>query len=111
MHVVVVDPRLFHCSNAKGKFRVEEVHSFSQEDLSDEDVFLLDAHDSLYVWVGSKANKDEILEAAEFAERYVKEADDGREDGCPVTRVSAGFEPVLFTQHFIGWNPMVRESC
>ena len=48
------DPRLFHLSNATGSFRVEEVFAFEQEDLNDEDVYLLDSFTTVFLWVGSK---------------------------------------------------------
>jgi hypothetical protein len=36
------DPRLFHGSNATGTFRLEEIFNFSQDDLDNDDVFILD---------------------------------------------------------------------
>lgn len=103
--VADAEPRLFQASNGKSGFYVEEITNFSQEDLNDEDVMLLDTYSSLFVWVGSCSNKEEQQQAVEFAERYIKEVDDGRDSDCPILRVCAGFEPILFTQHFVGWNP------
>ena len=59
--------RLFHCSNASGRFRVEEVLDFSQEDLEEDDVMILDAWKELFVWVGESARKEEKHEAIKTA--------------------------------------------
>ncbi|XP_020630345.1 villin-1-like [Orbicella faveolata] len=59
--------RLFHCSNASGRFRVEEVLDFSQEDLEEDDVMILDAWKELFVWVGESARKEEKHEAIRTA--------------------------------------------
>ncbi|XP_021339907.1 gelsolin-like, partial [Mizuhopecten yessoensis] len=37
-------PRLMQCSNATGRFRVEEILEFTQQDLCEGDVMLLDTH-------------------------------------------------------------------
>ncbi len=110
-------PRLFQCSNASGAFNVEELFNFSQEDLDPNDVFLLDAYNEVYVWVGDKSNAQEKKMSLDAALEYVKNATDGRSPGrfrnapyeliqldTPVIKVSAGAEPPMFTAQFIGWN-------
>lgn len=40
-------PRLFECSNKTGRFFVTEVTQFTQDDLSENDVMLLDTWDQV----------------------------------------------------------------
>lgn len=40
-------PRLFECSNKTGKFLATEITNFTQDDLEQDDVFLLDAWDQV----------------------------------------------------------------
>lgn len=40
-------PRLFECSNQTGRFIVTEVTRFTQDDLSEDDVMLLDTWDQV----------------------------------------------------------------
>ena len=40
-------PRLFECSNKTGRFIVTEVTQFTQDDLSEDDVMLLDTWDQV----------------------------------------------------------------
>lgn len=42
-------PRLFECSNKTGRFIVTEVSQFTQDDLSEDDVMLLDTWDQVTV--------------------------------------------------------------
>lgn len=42
-------PRLFECSNKTGRFIVTEVTHFTQDDLSEDDVMLLDTWDQVRV--------------------------------------------------------------
>jgi len=45
-------------------FQVKEIYNFVQDDLTTEDVFLLDCQSEVYVWIGSNSNiksKEEAL--------------------------------------------------
>ena len=61
----VKEPRLFQLSNSSGALDVDEVCNFSQEDLVDDDVMLLDTYATVYVWLGSNANEQEKRYVAE----------------------------------------------
>ena len=47
----VLPPRLFQISNATGNIRVEEFAEFGQDDLVEEDVMLLDASHTIFIWL------------------------------------------------------------
>mmetsp|Transcript_10820 Transcript_10820/g.14042 ORF Transcript_10820/g.14042 Transcript_10820/m.14042 type:complete len:834 (+) Transcript_10820:53-2554(+) len=99
------EPRLFEVSNSTGLLDVDEIVGFSQDDLNNDDVMILDCFSSVFVWVGSESNETERREAISIAEQYISNAVDGRDPHCPIIRVSPGNEPVMFTQHFLGWDP------
>lgn len=61
------EPRLFWGSNASGSFKVEEIFNFTQDDLAEDDVFILDTYNEVYVWVGSGSNDVEKKMALETA--------------------------------------------
>jgi len=109
------DPRLFHCSDVTGGFRVEEIEAFGQEDLVDSDVMLLDCFQLVFVWIGSKANPDEKRNAMEVAQKYVAQSIDGRDANTPIYRVEAGNEPLLFKCQFHAWDDRLQkvqgDSC
>ena len=46
---------------------MEELLDFSQEDLEEDDVMILDAWKELFVWVGEHARKEEKREAVTTA--------------------------------------------
>ena len=63
-----MDPMLYLCSNATGRFEMESIFDFSQADLEEEDVYLLDSHTSIFVWIGKQANDEEKKLALETAQ-------------------------------------------
>lgn len=67
------EPRLFHVSNSTGYMFLKEVAAFTQEDLINDDVYILDAYDTLYLWIGNKSNKFERKGAYTKAEKYLAE--------------------------------------
>lgn len=44
------EARLFHCSNAHGYFHMREFYNFTQEDLMNNDVMVLDTYNTIYMW-------------------------------------------------------------
>lgn len=97
------EPRLFQCVITNG-FKVDEVFNFTQDDLTQDDVMLLDTFDEVFVWIGHDANRSKKESALKVALDYVKNAPDGRSVDTPVFKVEAGCEPPNFTCHFLGWN-------
>jgi hypothetical protein len=98
------DPRLFHCSNMMGYFKITEIMDFQQEDLINDDVMILDTFSEVYIWCGALARPEEKKEAFKAALDFVKNSPDGRSPDTPVYRIEAGNEPPIFTCHFQGWN-------
>lgn len=52
-------PRLFNVSNQGGFMFVKEVFGYVQEDLDNTDVMILDAYNTVYIWIGNKSNQHE----------------------------------------------------
>lgn len=98
------DPRLFECSTVTGSFDVTEIVNFAQDDLNMDDVYLLDAFTSLYLWIGSNANETEIRMAKEVADKYLTAATDGRDTSTPIVTVHCKSEPLMFTCNFLAWD-------
>lgn len=97
--------RLFVCSNTTGMFKVTEIFPFTQQDLLEDDVMLLDTFDEIYVWVGKGANRLERQKALETAINYLKSDPTGRtEDDTRLIQIKQGYEPSTFTSHFHGWD-------
>uniref|UniRef100_A0A8C7E623 Scinderin n=1 Tax=Naja naja TaxID=35670 RepID=A0A8C7E623_NAJNA len=98
-------PRLYGCSNKTGRFIIEEVPGeFTQEDLAEDDVMLLDTWDQVFVWIGKDANETERVESVKSAKNYIETDPSGRDKGTPVVIVKQGFEPPTFTGWFLGWD-------
>ena len=109
------EPRLFQLSDRFGAFAVEEVAQFGQEDMLQDDVYMLDVGTSVYLWVGSGASAKEKTKGFECAAKYVLSATDGRDKDGPIITVACGNEPMLFTQFFPNWDhdkfQKVRGGC
>ncbi|KAF7240355.1 Advillin [Varanus komodoensis] len=98
-------PRLFECSNKTGRFIVIEITDFTQEDLSESDVMLLDTWDQIFLWIGKEASVVERKEALTTAQEYLQTHPSGRETDTPILIIKQGFEPPTFTGWFLAWDP------
>lgn len=105
------EPRLFNVSNASGYMWMEEVPAFGQEDLNNEDSYILDAYSTIFVWVGNKSNKFEKKGAFARADKYLEGLKDSRvKSEVVIEEVLAGREPPTFQVQFIQWEPEVAEK-
>ncbi|KAI5560544.1 hypothetical protein BDE02_16G054100 [Populus trichocarpa] len=101
----VRDPHLFTFSFNKGKFQVEEVYNFSQDDLLTEDILILDTHAEVFVWVGQYVDPKEKQNVFDIGQKYIEMAVslDGLSPNVPLYKVSEGNEPSFFTTYF-SWD-------
>ncbi|XP_072238485.1 advillin isoform X1 [Leuresthes tenuis] len=104
---VVLDhePRLFECSNKTGRFIVTEVTQFTQDDLNEDDVMLLDTWDQVLLWIGKEANEVERKEAVVTSQEYLRTHPGNRDPDTPIVLIKQGFEPPTFTGWFTAWDP------
>lgn len=100
------DPHLFAFSFNKGKFEVEEIYNFSQDDLLTEDVLILDTRAEVFTWVGQSVEPREKQNAFEIGQKYVELASalEGLSPKVPLYKVTEGNEPCFFTTYF-SWDP------
>ncbi|XP_056128909.1 advillin [Lampris incognitus] len=98
-------PRLFECSNKTGRFMVTEVPQFTQDDLTQDDVMLLDTWDQVFLWVGHEANEVERREAVATSQEYLRTHPGSRDSHTPVILIKQGYEPPTFTGWFTAWDP------
>ncbi|XP_076943018.1 villin-2-like [Bidens hawaiensis] len=103
---IVREPHLFGISSNKGKFEIEEIYSFEQDDLLAEDIMILDTHAEVIVWVGQSVDPKEKQSAFETGQKYIDLAAsvDGLSPYVPLFRVQEGSEPCFFTTYF-SWDP------
>ncbi|XP_054284246.1 villin-1-like isoform X2 [Macrosteles quadrilineatus] len=100
-----IPARLFHCSNATGVFKVEEMVNFTQVDLVPDDVMLLDTWDAIFLWIGQHANREEKKQSITLAFNYLRTDPAGRDPDTPILQIKQGFEPPNFTGFFGVWDP------
>ncbi|XP_034441046.1 advillin [Hippoglossus hippoglossus] len=98
-------PRLFECTNKTGRFIVTEVTQFTQDDLNEDDVMLLDTWDQVFLWLGKEANAVERKEAVVTSQEYLHTHPGNRDPDTPIFSVKQGFEPPTFTGWFTAWDP------
>jgi len=97
--------RLFHCSNASGKFKVQEIFDFTQQDLDTSDVMLLDVYDCVFVWIGKGSNDEEKELSFQAAMDFLDlDTTPRNSQNTLIMEIKEGVEPLEFTQKFNGWK-------
>ena len=70
-----------------------------------DDIMLLDAYSTIFVWIGNRSNDFEKRGAFKSASKYIESIRDERDkSNVQIVEVEAGKEPISFTVHFSDWN-------
>lgn len=99
------DPHLFSCTFSNGNLKVTEIYNFTQDDLMTEDIFILDCHSEIFVWVGQQVDSKNKLHALTIGEKFL-ERDfllEKLSGEAPIYIVMEGSEPPFFTR-FFSWD-------
>ncbi|KAL6730676.1 hypothetical protein Aduo_001630 [Ancylostoma duodenale] len=97
-------PRLYQVSDKRGRLAVEEISNFDQESLDGDDVMILDAQNSIYVWIGAGANPEEKMEAENTAQKYLQQGALPRPGDTTIEVVHQGEETPTFKGFFRKWD-------
>ncbi|KAF1887650.1 hypothetical protein Lal_00040704 [Lupinus albus] len=95
------DPHLFSCNFSKGN-DVKEIYNFSQDDLMTEDIFILDIHSEIFVWIGQQFDPKNRLQALTIGEKFLEHDFLQEKVSCvaPIYVVMEDSEPPFFTRFF-----------
>lgn len=98
----VEDPHLFTLTCADGDFKVKEIYNFAQDDLTTEDVLILDCHEEIHVWIGSHSNVKSKQQAILLGMKFLQTDPlvEGLSSETPIYVITEGREPLFFTRFF-----------
>ncbi|WVZ17975.1 hypothetical protein V8G54_005297 [Vigna mungo] len=102
MKISYLDYFLLQCINSKQYFQVTEVYNFSQDDLMTEDIFILDCHSEIFVWVGQQVDSKSRLQALTIGEKFLEHDFllEKLSRVAPIYVIMEGSEPPFFTRFF-----------
>lgn len=97
--------RLFRCSNDKGYFSIsEKCTDFCQDDLSDDDIMILDNGSQVFLWIGPKSSEVEVKLAYKSAQVYVQNLRLKDSNPRQLMLTFKGKESKKFTKCFHAWG-------
>ncbi|KAH0937530.1 hypothetical protein HID58_004991 [Brassica napus] len=82
--------------------KVTEIFNFTQDDLMTEDIFILDCHTEIFVWVGQQADPKKKPKVLAIGEKFLKHDFllENLASETPIYIVTEGNEPPFFTRFF-----------
>jgi hypothetical protein len=90
--------KLFRLSDQGGALNIAACASATRKELDTNDVFILDAGNEVFTWIGKGASAGERSKALHFAQDYLRVNPD-RPAWLPITRVLEGAENEVFLNH------------
>ncbi|KAF8102596.1 hypothetical protein N665_0198s0294 [Sinapis alba] len=96
------DPHLFSCTFSNENLKVTEIFNFTQDDLMTEDIFILDCHTEIFVWVGQQVDPKKKPQVLAIGEKFLKHDFllENLTSETPIYIVTEGNEPPFFTRFF-----------
>ncbi|KAF8093794.1 hypothetical protein N665_0377s0006 [Sinapis alba] len=96
------DPHLFSCTFSNETLKVTEIFNFTQDDLMTEDIFILDCHTEVYVWVGQQVDPKKKPQVLAIGEKFLKHDFllENLASETPIYIITEGNEPPFFTRFF-----------
>ncbi|KAF3590379.1 hypothetical protein DY000_02027602 [Brassica cretica] len=100
------DPHLFSCTFTKEILKVTEIYNFTQDDLMTEDIFIVDCHSEIFVWVGQEVVPKNKLQALTIGEKFIEKDSllEKLSPEAPIYVIMEGGEPSFFTRVFTSWD-------
>ncbi|KAF3486079.1 hypothetical protein F2Q69_00057693 [Brassica cretica] len=100
------DPHLFSCTFTKEILKVTEIYNFTQDDLMTEDIFIVDCHSEIFVWVGQEVVPKNKLQALTIGEKFIEKDSllEKLSPEAPIYVIMEGGEPSFFTRFFTSWD-------
>ncbi|RIA04853.1 hypothetical protein BRARA_K00851 [Brassica rapa] len=100
------DPHLFSCTFSKEILKVTEIYNFTQDDLMTEDIFIVDCHSEIFVWVGQEVVPKNKLQALTIGEKFIEKDSllEKLSPEAPIYVIMEGGEPSFFTRFFTSWD-------
>ncbi|KAL8233011.1 hypothetical protein R6Q57_002789 [Mikania cordata] len=98
----IEDPHLFVCTFTEGK---DKIFSYTQDDLTTEDVLILDCYTEIFVWVGNNSAVKSMQQALAIGLAFLKKdvLEECLSMDAPTYVVKEGHEPLFFT-YFFEWD-------
>lgn len=95
---------LYLASFVQGNIVLEPILAFNQKDLSPENIYLLDAGNMIYVWLGNLSCNEARQNAWQMAHHLLSSHVIPRDIYLPIAVIKQGYEPITFTGFFESWD-------
>ncbi|KAI4969901.1 hypothetical protein ZWY2020_000815 [Hordeum vulgare] len=106
------DSHLFSCTFSKEinagllMLQAREIFNFTQDDMMTEDIYILDCHSCVFIWVGQHVDTNIRAHALSIGENFL-ELDilmENLSKETPLYVITEGSEPQFFTRFFFTWD-------
>uniref|UniRef100_A0A2P2MNL7 Villin-4 n=3 Tax=Rhizophora mucronata TaxID=61149 RepID=A0A2P2MNL7_RHIMU len=96
------DPHLFSCVFTNGSLKVTEIYNFNQDDLMTEDIFILNCHSEIFVWVGQQVDSKNKMNALTIGTKFLEHDFllEKLSHEAPIYIITEGSEPPFFIRFF-----------